>query len=819
MARGTGFALAALLIELVVPFTTSRLEDAVPTDPVDLVPYLSGAALRLALEVAVFAAIAWTVAESRSRTTRVFAVLVSFALLFAEAGSYRWLGEHGGLLSFRGALFPMLAYTGTRALVAGGAALVGTAVALGIARLLEPNLAKRYADRRAIGVDLMLLGVAVLFGGAAGWLGTGSLALGATHPVAAWFGDVRLPAIETVDETPRPEFDPSGVRLPPDDILDVVRLGQQMRASLDLADPAHPYCRQAEPITRATNARSVVLLVLRQVSASAIRSDHPELPTLARLAGEGVSFERAVSGSDDATQGLVQILSGVSPLAPSRYHEMTRVPRLPSLPAALTQRGLATAYVSSFDLSPGRERTYLRDLAFGVIDEPSFGAEAARGATSGSDEATIDGLIARLDATRAAGPRFVAAPLGPTSLPSIEASLARFVAWFDANEKPRGTVLVVASDSAPAAGPDDSLSSLRFDVPLVFSNLRYDERNRGRARASSLVGLLDVADTILGIEGIGPTGCFQGRDLLAARETIPRQRRLLAFGGTDQSHVYVFDNRFRWQIDRSAIEGPFQVFDVVGDAELRHDLFDAGDSAVPIVHDQILAMLGLGRYLATNDRFVHGSRASTRTAITTTTAAQFAPLAGGSATAIVSSLAARKAAGFTGFVLAVAIDEATLEPTVAGKPLVDVLRSLSRPLGGLELALDIAMPEHAIPTRSVEAARKLALAVEAAALVGPVVFFPRDPIMATSLAARSTRRVLVRLPGNARELIELAEGFGIDGVVLSADAIESGFIVNAHARGLRVVVDGVGTRDALAAFDDAAPDIAIVSTSSPISLR
>lgn len=853
LSRGIGFAVSALLIELVLPLVTNRLEDAAVTEPLDPVPYVAGALLRVAAEALIFAAIAWTIAESRSRATRVFAVLVSCGMLYGEAGSYLWLGEHGALLSFRSALFPMLAYTGTRAMIGLAAALAGTGLALGVAHLLEKRFVARYEHPNALGVDLLLLAVAVLFGGATAWLGGGSLRIGATHPFLAWFLDVGLPAV--VVETPeeRPEFDPSGVRLPPDDVLSVVRLGQQPRHAHELDDLAFPYCRASEPIERTGAARSVVLLVLRGVSSSAIAGDTPPLPTLARLARDGASFTHAISGSDDPTQGLVQILSGISPLAPSRYHEMAELPRLPSLPATLAERGLATAFVSSFDLSPGRERTYLRDLRFESIDEPTFSTEAMRGATSGSDAATITDLIARLDATRARGARFVVAPLssaipdepetttaspdpvvdagapdaGAASLApprdrlsDVEAQLARFVAWFEAHEASRGTVLVVVGDSAPPVSSDSTLSSLRFDVPLVFSNLRTDERNRGRARANALVGLLDVADTVLGLEGIGPTGCFQGRDLFAAREPIPQRRRLIAFGGPDQSHVYVFDGRFRWQIDRATLDGPFQVFDVATDHGLAHDLYDADDSAVPFVRDQILAMLGLGRYLASNDRFVPGSRApEAGSAIADGATRELALLSGTTTAGLGTSLAARKAAGFQSFLLPVAIDGATLDPVVAGKPLVDVLRALARNLGPLELALDVAMPEPAVPRRSIEAARRLSLALDAAALPGSVLVLPRDPIMATSLAARSSRQVLVRLPGNARSLVELADGFGTAGIVVTADNAEASFIALAHTHGLRVVIDGVGSRDAWASIADAHPDYAIVTTPSPLAER
>lgn len=860
LARGFGFALAGLALELALTWSTPRLEDALAIEPLAFGPFVSGALLRLAISILTFSAIAWFVAESSSRLVRGAAVLVAGGILFAEATSYRWLGEHGELLSFRSSLFAADAFTGRSGALALAWAIGATLLGAALAAFLEPRLEQRYATPRAAAVDVVLLVVAFLFGSATVWLGGSSLRLGATPPMVGWLLENHTDRLPT-PSAPEREFDDLGVRLPPGEILDTLVSTLFPRAPGELSDRAHPYCREARPLARPERARSVVLLDLRGVPRSAIEGDAPKLPTLARLAREGVSFEHAISGSDSPTSGLVELLSGIPPLAPLRYDELPVLPRLPSLPETLGDLGLHTSFVSSFDLSAGLERTYLRRLGFDSLDEPSFAAEAARGATSGSDAATIDALITRLGATRERGPRFVVATLeggfgltipsapapdaglppeagiatdagvadagatAPTVAPasaayaSLERELARFVSWFEANERANGTVLVITSDSAPEVPDAADLSRMRFDVPLVFSNLHTDERNRGRARAESLVGLLDVADTVLGLEDLGPVGCFQGRDLLASGEPLPRRRRLISYGGPDQSHVYVFDGRMRWQIDRASLEGAFQVFDTAEDAALEHDLYDEADPLVPFVRDQILATLALGQYLAAHDRFVPGTRTDpTRVAASSPASRQLAPLATSSAAALASSLTARKANGFDGFVVPVAIDGTTLAPVVAGRPLADVLASLVRPLGSLPLALDVAMPEDVDAARSLDAARQLVLTIEASALTANTVVMARDPQMARSIAARSALPVYVRLPGGRDDLVGIAEGFGVAGVVLQSP-VASETVTRAHVRGLRVAVDEVASIDAIGGAGGELPDYIFVTSNAPLQLR
>jgi hypothetical protein len=663
--------------------------------------------------------------------------------------------------------------------------------------------------------------------------GPATLRVGVTPPFVALF--TLAPAVHTHaapegDEAPEPVTPPAdGIAIPPTDLRELVHAYQAVQDPEPLADPSRPFCRRAQvPQRRATSPRSITLLVLRGVGSQALAGPTPEMPNLARIAAEQASFDNVIAGADDPTQGLVQILAGVAPFTPTRFHELGLAPRVPSLPRTMRALGLASYFVSSVDLSAGRERTLLANLGFDDVDEPSFDEEAAAMRELGNDDATLEALRARLDSTRGR-PRLVVATLGsafqtlpaqaapaqaepadggvpdagiiaanPTAvLTSLDAKLGQFITAWTATEGARGGVLAIVGDSVlvrrTASGEVVGLSDTKFHVPLVLVNLRPPERTLARERKHALGGLLDVAQTLLGLEGQGPVGCFQGRDLLAADDPVPGGRRLAAFAGPDQQYGYVFDGRFRWQIDRTDMQGAFGVFDLQTDAALAHDLYDATDVAVGSTRDYLLSVVGIGRYLASNDRYVLGDAQVTVTPLPAVEApTRIGAATGNDRAALLASFGPMRASSIDHYLVPVTIDR-DLEPRVAGVALGEILPQLVRAAAGGTLVLDIALPDIASPWRSVDAARRVALALRgrgAASGVAPLLF-PRDPIMAMSFAARTTYPVYVRVPGQSADFVDFARQFGARGIVFEANESRVAPIERAHLEGLRVVVAGV----------------------------
>lgn len=845
-AFGSTVGLASFLLQVLLPIAVRPAGDLFqPAEPLVRSVFFAGSVLRLPLTVGAFSLLAFALdgGVGGKRAGRALAILVALLVLLLDAASYGWLGARGKLFHLASTIEPLDLLKGRPAMLAAAGVLGVAAVSSRIEPALARWLDRRYARAGAATADAIALAVLAVIGVGAVAGSRGSLAIGATPPLVATL--VRVEATTTPppasgEEEPEEPTPDDGIAIPPRDLRALVYEALGTERPLPLADPSRPFCRlEAEPSGPASSPKSVVLLVVRGLDAGSITGNAPTMPTLAALAREEVSFTGAIAGADDPTQGLVQILSGVGPLAPTRYHENARAPRLPSLPLTLRRLGVASFFVSAVDLSPGRERTYLRSLAFDEVDEPTLLAELAQPPTTNVDVRTLDGVRARLASTRGR-PRLVAATLGSamtadseslsaaqkleqrrSALAALDAELARFVQDFRRDEVPAGTVLVITSDAVdPAVVVRDggaAASKSEFRVPLVFVNLPEATKARARERASALVGLHDVAQTVLGLEGQGPVGCFQGRDLFSSDSPVPATRKLVSFAGPDQQYAYVFDGRFRWQLDRTHITEPLQVFDLRTDAALAHDLYDAHDPEADLMRELVLATTALGRYLGMNDRFVPGQAEITaRPLPPVQTPEPVADAVGSDLGALTASIAAKKRDGAHTIRLTVDFD-AQNAPMLAGRPLGEALATLGRSLHGLDLMLDIAMPERPSPRRSVEVCRSLVAALGTAELPEQTILMPNDPVMAMSLGARTEYPVFVHLPGNALDLVDTAYGFGVDGIVFGADLAARSLIERARLEGLRVAVEGSSTLEALADSGEAGrPDYVLaIAPASP----
>lgn len=834
------------MLQVLLPLVVAPAGDLYdPAEPLARSVFLAGGVLRFPLTVAVFATIAFASdgGLGGKRGGRVLVVLLAICTLFLEATSYGWLGARGKLFHLASTFEPLDLVRGRAAILAAAGVLGVAAVGWRLEAALRSWLERRLARKGAFASDAITLAVLSLIGIGAIVGARGSLALGATPPVIAML--VRSPSSTPSAPTPETEAsaDPApadGIAIPPPDLRALVHEALGTESPGPLPDPSRPFCRSSlEPAGPASSPRSLVLLVVRGLGAESLASATPAMPSLAALAREEASFSNVIAGGDDPTQGLVQILSGVAPLVPARYHEVARAPRLPSLPDTLRDLGVASYFVSTEDLSPGRERTYLRSLAFDLVEEPTFVEELARGPVPAGDQHTLDRVRARLESTRGR-PRLVVATLGSAlsaddpslspadklsrrraALAELDASLARFVADFRRDEAPSGAVLAITSDAVDPSvvvreGADEA-SKHAFHVPLVLVNLREAEKTLTRNRSGMLVGLHDVAQTLLGLEGQGPVGCFQGRDLLSTREPLPGARKLLAFAGGDQRYAYVFDGRFRWQLDRTHLTEACQTFDLTTDAGLERDLYDAQDPEADLMRELVLSMTAVGRYLALNDRFVPGrDEITARPLPPVGTPKRVANVSGTSLDALEASIARLRHDGFDTMRLEVTLDAQNV-PLLAGEPLGEALGSLARSLRGLSLMLAIALPESASPRRSVEISRSIVAALAGARLPTQPILMPMDPVMATSLAARSEYPVFVRMPGNALDLVDTAHGFGVDGIVFGTDLAARSIIERARLEGMQVAVEDPATLVALPESGEAGqPDYVLVApTAAP----
>lgn len=344
-----------------------------------------------------------------------------------------------------------------------------------------------------------------------------------------------------------------------------------------------------------TAAPVVVLLTIDAVRADLLADPAraQQLPTLARLAREGVNFSQARSPGSQTAVTLTATFAGkhASELAWAAYgtgdfrHQYAAADATPRWPQWLTARGIATFKVVS-----------LAFLANEFAVAPGFAEEriVSRGKAHALGARVIEPLLAQLEAAAAKSqPCFVYAHLtephepydrgalktGPvferyfSEVVQADALLGRIVERLSSPELAERALLVVTSDHGEAFGEHGTRehSKTLYDellrVPLVFWGKSLVPR-----KLTQQVSLMDLGPTLLDVFGVQTpddlTGesllpLLEGRDVALTRPIIAegRLRRALIFG----SRKVIIDDRVH----------TVEAYDLARDPGELHNLYDS----------------------------------------------------------------------------------------------------------------------------------------------------------------------------------------------------------------------------------------------------
>ncbi len=375
------------------------------------------------------------------------------------------------------------------------------------------------------------------------------------------------PEPEPVPE-PEPTPEPKPVEIEDLSVEELAAIVQQSLAPENMSgveDKEHPYCRlpSSEPKT-AKAPRNVIVVVLEKVGADAALASaggEPLMPNLARMAEEGIFFDRFFASGNRVDQGLVGMLSGIPPSPMGRLLDRVPIPRLEGLPKTLEEYGFATIFVGGSELSAHQQRHYLRQVGFERIIEPNLTRDVLAEDGSLTNKKTLANFkrvlrnhnkrdkrpyfaLIHLTQTgaRVAGQHGVSNSEVPGALKETDRALENLHGWYLKNEQPGDTVLIVTSSYAAdlfgTRQAAEEENAPLFRVPFLVLGLGDEEKRELPNRVKDRIGgHLDLPQTVLGLLGISATGCYQGRDLLSRGEW-PESRRVVSVGGPEAQRVY-----------------------------------------------------------------------------------------------------------------------------------------------------------------------------------------------------------------------------------------------------------------------------------------
>ncbi len=436
-------------------------------------------------------------------------------------------------------------------------------------RRVAPLLEER---ARPIGIAMIVFAVA----GLAAWgLGEGTFATGASDRALALLRPPpALPALPTAptvvdaDATVADEAPPTPTV--PAQAVELVRSKMGMDGSA--LNATHPLCRETLPSASVPLApRSVILLILESVSNREMALE--PMVNLRRIASDGVSFSRFSAAGDRSSQALVGIFSSI----PAETHRriLKHAPLADLAGMAAEFGGHERAYFHGSDLSFEQQRAYLRSAGYRAdeIIEPEIATDTRLGwgtpdgvmfdrvqrfmeARERAAFATFftisshDPFVLPEDEGQASGSRF---ERFTASLAYLDRELGEFYDWYLANERDKGTLLVITGDHAPPLPHDGDPAETstgeleyRFRVPFIVVG---SEREASEAITQRTAGHLDIAPTIYAELGRSEQAnrsgtCHAGRDLFA--EDFPDDRWVVSMAGEQLEWMFVHNGATRW---------------------------------------------------------------------------------------------------------------------------------------------------------------------------------------------------------------------------------------------------------------------------------
>jgi arylsulfatase A-like enzyme len=383
--------------------------------------------------------------------------------------------------------------------------------------------------------------------------------------------------------------------------------------------PEAPLCAAGpREARREASGRSAIVVIVESVGFEELGA-RPDgrwlLPNLRRIASAGFSAHRFHAVGTQTCQGLPALFSGQHAQPWEVLFWQKPLPRFQGLPRELARRGYRTAYFHGAGLGFEQKREYLRMVGFDVLHELHDGDPAPRYGWGLSDgemfsrtrrwiedhvQDVPDEPYLMVLATLSGHHPFEVPDDWPRrfgstqhdlfheTLAYMDAQLGTFYDWYLAEERQRGTYLVVVSDHSPLLLNTEAIAEgrpLRFDSVLLINGPDADEAAGWEAFEGRLSSQVDVPATLGGLLGVHPGPCDQGLDLLDAR--WPGSRMLAGSGGRGLDELYVWDGELTVRFER----GQERLTVLSGDDESR----------LPAIERFIELLLPVTRHLLDGD--------------------------------------------------------------------------------------------------------------------------------------------------------------------------------------------------------------------------
>lgn len=388
------------------------------------------------------------------------------------------------------------------------------------------------------------------------------LAFGATAswhalpgPRTGWRGQLRSPLLalfSSYDPTAAVRARSAQVPATQPDWLTKVRRALAVPARSASPDPRFPLCgAPLQPPPGQVPPRSALLLVLEGVGRAELERRHgdtPLMPNLQALELAELSMQHFHAAGTRSAQALPGLFAGQWPQTQRSLLDLHPPPHQQGLPARLRKAGYRSAYLHGGDLSFQQQREFLRTLGFDDVQGLDPTRSTTRLIWGEPDGVMVDRTIDWFRSQRRVAPaRPVFGVLTtlsthhPFDLPAdwdrviegsagsdrrdealryLDSQLGRLLAWYEREERPRGTLLVVTSDHVSHLTTERAVRGLApfdFRVPLIVAGLRAEERRRFASRVKRVGAHMDMPRTLGGLLGVPVGPCDQGRDLLGPK--------------------------------------------------------------------------------------------------------------------------------------------------------------------------------------------------------------------------------------------------------------------------------------------------------------
>lgn len=319
---------------------------------------------------------------------------------------------------------------------------------------------------------------------------------------------------------------------------------------------------------------SAILVIMESVGLAELRSTHEGqvvMPHLQDFARRHLLFDRVKAAGTKSGSAMAPLFAG---LPPQTYqHLLHRVPlnTMDGFPRLLADHGYRTVYLHGADLSWEFQRSFLRMMGFAEIIERDPRLPFPRIGWGWPDEVLATRLRDWVTESRQEDPErpylatwFTLSTHDPYDLPKawprrfvqkdatdrlyeslayLDAQLGDLFTWFEAEEAPRGTILILVGDHTPhLTNRSDTPQGpvFRFDVPLIVAGRSPAIAAARETWQHRLAGHQDIPATLLDALGLPTPACDQGVSLLSADEVWDDDRVIYSVGGEDLEEIQLW---------------------------------------------------------------------------------------------------------------------------------------------------------------------------------------------------------------------------------------------------------------------------------------